>query len=393
MSTANPPTHGDDPNEDPATEGLRQLLRDRGVSDADISRADADDTLDLMAIDRLLAPDSPSLSLNEIAERDGVDMALRARMWRTMGLPEPEPDDPLFSETDVAMNRLISELVGADNVTQGRLLQIVRVLGSSMARIAEAQVGAVEAARDQRQELLAEGKPAPLLETGLLLDAMPEVMDYTWRIHLRAAARRRMALRSSGITDELTIGFVDLVDFTRLSEGMDDDDLIELVDTFEADAFDAVTEAGGQVVKTIGDAVMFSIRDTPAAADLAIDLVDRFSHADHVTELRAGLATGPVIEKEGDLFGPTVNLASRLTGVAYPSAVVVSESMAKDLGNDERFFLSKIPAQNLKGIGRRVTYRIRHAADERPEGEDELARRRRRRDRRRSRSERQDKLS
>ncbi len=388
MSTANPPNSEEPtPREDPALEALRGLLRERGVSEAEIERADEDGTLDLVAVDRLLAPESPALSLDDIAERSDVDQELRARMWRTMGLPEPESDAKLFSETDVMMNQVVQQLLGADNATQGRLLQIVRVLGSSMARIAEAQVGAIEAARDQRQQMLEDGvEDIPTFDTGLLLEAMPAVMDYTWRLHLRAAARRRQALRSSGITDELTVGFVDLVDFTRLSEGMDDDDLVQLVDTFEADAFDAVTRAGGQVVKTIGDAVMFSIRDTPAAANLTIELVNHFAAADHVTELRAGLATGPVIEKEGDLFGPTVNLASRLTGVAYPSAVVISESMAKELEHDESFVVSKIPAQTLKGIGRRVTYRIRHAADERPEGEDELARRRRRRERRRARN-------
>jgi len=240
------------------------------VSDDEIARADDDGTLELMAVDRLLATEPATLSLNDMAEQGEIDMDLRARMWRTMGLPEPDPDAELFSESDVVMSKLVQTLTESDSLQQGRLLQITRVLGSSMARIAEAQVGAIEAGRDHRLAV-ANGEIDPdeeiaVLETGILLEAMPAVMDYTWRLHLRAAARRRMALRSSGITDELTVGFVDLVDFTRLSEGMADRDLVALVDSFEAQAFDAVNEGGGQVVKTIGDAVMFSIRDTPAAA-------------------------------------------------------------------------------------------------------------------------------
>ena len=366
-----------EPQPEPQPEELIELLTDVGVSRAEIDAAIQDEYLELLAIDVLVAGGLPKYTLDDLAERGDIDMDLRKRMWRAVGMADPEPDVVTFTESDVDMALSVQTMLDPQTITGIRLIQIARVLGSSMARIAESQVGAVEAAREHRKAELAAGRedPGRPLDLETILD-LSITMDYVWKLHLRAAARRRIALKETGITDELSVGFVDLVDFTRLSESLSDAELVELVDAFEGRVFDTVAEYEGQVIKTIGDAVMYVIRDTPKAAQIALELVEIFAQDRDRPDVRVGIATGPVVEKEGDLFGPTVNLASRLTGLAYPAAVLVSEVTAKELATYDGFILRELPAQRIKGIGRRKPSRIRWASDEDPETPKQIERHR-----------------
>jgi adenylate cyclase len=77
--------------------------------------------------------------------------------------------------------------------------------------------------------------------------------------------------------------------------------------------------------------------------------------------VRVGLATGPALSWEGDLFGPTVNLASRLVNLARPKTVVVSGDLGEALRDDPRFELHRVRAVRLKGIGRTRPWVLRRA--------------------------------
>ncbi len=128
------------------------------------------------------------------------------------------------------------------------------------------------------------------------------------------------------------MGFADLVGFTALAQQVTDAELAEVVDQFEHLAYDVVVAGGGRVVKMIGDEVMFLLDDPVAAAEIALGLADASRDASELSDVRVGLAMGPVLEREGDAFGPTVNLASRATGIAYPGTVVVSPEVRAALG-------------------------------------------------------------
>jgi adenylate cyclase len=78
-------------------------------------------------------------------------------------------------------------------------------------------------------------------------------------------------------------------------------------------------------------------------------------------DARAGVATGSVLSREGDYFGPVVNLASRLTELAYPGSVLVSSEVADALEGDPRFALRRLPRRKVRGIGRIDLYRLRAA--------------------------------
>jgi adenylate cyclase len=99
-----------------------------------------------------------------------------------------------------------------------------------------------------------------------------------------------------------------------------------LIDRFEATPGDVVAAAGAHVAKRIGDAVMFVSNAPGVACELALDLVDACAAA-LLPKLRVGLAFGDVIVRQGDFFGPTVNLASRLVGAADAGTVLADQTL------------------------------------------------------------------
>ena len=158
-------------------------------------------------------------------------------------------------------------------------LQLARVIGRSMARIADAQVATM---REQLEAPLREqgASEAEVTEmvTGtleLLLPKLDQFLLNAWRRHLAAATRRSLMTTMSAEDEhgpELAVGFADLVGFTAISQQLDEQELAKAVGRFEELAYDAIAERGGQVVKMIGDEVMFTSSDVRAAADIALAL-------------------------------------------------------------------------------------------------------------------------
>src|SRR5690606_36720162 len=144
----------------------------------------------------------------------------------------------------------------------------------------------------------------------------PEIFEQVWRRHLQVAARRRLLRGEAADAEGLVVGFADLVGFTALSQQASDAELAGVVDHFEHLTYDIIVGHGGRVVKMIGDEVMFVVEDPEAAAEIALELADASRDADQLTDVRVGMALGPALEREGDVYGPTVNLASRATGIA-----------------------------------------------------------------------------
>ena len=163
-------------------------------------------------------------------------------------------------------------------------------------------------------------------------------------------------------TGQATVGFADLVSFTRLSRQLDEEALAKLVQTFETAAADVVHAAGGRLVKTLGDEVMF-ICDTPSvAAEIGLRLHD-LSRADQdIPQMRAGLATGNVLTRMGDVFGTTVNRASRLTASARPGTTLLDAATAEALSSakDDRFRVRALTPRPIRGLGIVRPYALTH---------------------------------
>lgn len=157
----------------------------------------------------------------------------------------------------------------------------------------------------------------------------------------------------------LAVGFADLVGFTSLSQAIEPRELARIVDRFEAVAYEHIPERGGRVVKTIGDEVMFAADDGAVSADIALALAEAYAREADLPGVRVGLASGPTLSWEGDLYGPTVNRASRLVNLARPNTVLVADELGKQLHDDPRFELRHLRPVNLQGIGRERPWVLR----------------------------------
>jgi adenylate cyclase len=172
------------------------------------------------------------------------------------------------------------------------------------------------------------------VETASLLPFVAPALDALLRQHLLIA--RRLTTPDADVigfeTRQLVVGFVDLVGSTELGEKLEMSELGATLSDFEIIASETISEGGGRVVKLIGDEIMYTAPDAFAGASIAIDLVDAFDHHPTVPRVRAGLASGEVMLRDGDVFGPVVNLASRAVKVAAPAEVVTTADVAADAG-------------------------------------------------------------
>jgi adenylate cyclase len=157
------------------------------------------------------------------------------------------------------------------------------------------------------------------------------------------------------------VGFADLVSFTRLVRRLSERDLARVVQRFEALASDIITAHGGRVIKTVGDEVLFVAIGAAPAAAIALDLVEAMALDDVLPDVRVGMASGRVISRLGDVFGTTVNLASRLTAVAKPRSVLVDGGLAASLASMSGFEMTPLRRRTLRGIGPVTPWALRRA--------------------------------
>lgn len=167
---------------------------------------------------------------------------------------------------------------------------------------------------------------------GTLLPVIEHLQSYVWRRHL-AAAYERILLAPPGELSAatMTVGFADIVGYTRTSRHADIEELAALLETFEEDTSEAVVANHGRVVKMVGDEVLF-VTDRPAdAAEIALRLTSPGRPDQGLPALRVGMAAGRVLTRFGDVYGPVVNLAARLTSLARPGSALVDAELASAL--------------------------------------------------------------
>jgi adenylate cyclase len=239
---------------------------------------------------------------------------------------------------------------------------LIRTLGRSFARLAEWQLGLLGNAVDPTG-LTAEELGAVIDEVAPVIE---QVQSYIWRRHVLATASR--ALLAPQADDENgtheAIGFADIVGYTRQTRALTQEQLAALVEGFEGSALAIVTAHNGRIIKTIGDEILFAA-DTPHdAAHIALELVEGHLADENFPQLRVGVAWGPVLNRLGDVFGPTVNLASRLTTVARPGRVLVDKELAEAIEEDPDFKLRRMRRVSVKGYRRLEPWVLRRPIDE-----------------------------
>jgi adenylate cyclase len=239
-----------------------------------------------------------------------------------------------------------------------------------MARIAEAETapGTTPILMSTGDSVLDADEFARQAEASI--PAMTRLLEYVWRRHLQAATRRAMLHRTRGVDEGvrpvMAVGFADMVGFTVLSQHLGDEELAAVVARFEELAHDTVVALGGRVVKMIGDEVMFVVQSATGAAQIGLSLAEAYASDDLLSDVRVALAVGPVLVKDGDFYGPVVNLASRLVNVARPGTVLISDEFKVALESEDAADIDTRPlrTRSLKDLGRVQMWKLIRAGSE-----------------------------
>lgn len=348
---------------------FERFLLDRGASVEMVHAAESEGWLTLLAIDRSLFTDRSKYTRAQIAERSGVDPEVSVRLWRALGFPDVPEGVPVFTDESVAVLRVLQTRVYAwfqrresspEDAVEA-LIQQVRALSGGFARVAEVLsdsiVDSVAAAREQG---LDDETIARMYVEFLEWPSVLALFDYVLRLQMRDAVWRKLAVDDPQSTEHaLAVGFFDLVGYTALSQELEDDELGRLVQRFEALTHDTIAQFGGRVVKTIGDEVMFVSELPELAAAIALRLTEQTADDALLPNARCGLAYGRVVAREGDYYGPVVNLAHRLVEVAYPGTVLASDELHDAIEQDPNFAWGRSKDRKIRDIGRVPVWPLR----------------------------------
>ncbi len=315
-------------------------------------------------LDETLLGSRRTLTMHALADRLGTDPEIVRAYWRTLGLPITEDDEFAFTEDDAAALARIWQFASAQSLTERALTTLIRSTGHTTERLVLWQVEAIIEAIAERDGI---DDVAARLQ---VLDQLPDIapvleaqLVHAFRRQLAAvAARFAFEFSQSGAEERAAgdlplpraVGFADIVSSTKRTSGLNAHELADFVERFEATARDIITTAGGRVVKTIGDAVLFVTDDVAHGAQVALGLADSGGSGDDANgfpQVRVSLVWGRLLSRFGDVFGPMVNLAARLNDIAEPGTVLCDRDTARLLSVDPRFALTAQPACEVRGLG------------------------------------------
>jgi adenylate cyclase len=351
--------------EDEARESRRDLLQelaDDGVTLEELKQAVAEDRLVLLPVERVLLGQGARYTSKEVAEKSGVELDVLQRWNRALGIPNPDPDDEALGEADLEAARQLKGFRDL-GLPEEEMMQVARTIGMAMARIAQANrelfMRTLVQPGDDEHELARRFEAAA--ET--MLPQLTPVLTYALQRHLVEQVRgdviaaADLASGDVGRANDISVCFADLVDFTKLGERVDVEQLGLVAGKLE-DLATSVAEPPVRLVKTIGDAAMLVSNDAAPLGEAALELIKAAdAEGEDFPLLRIGIAYGPAVGRGGDFYGAPVNLASRITGVARPGSVLASEEARDALGDAFRY--SYAGERKLKGVGAVKLFRVR----------------------------------
>jgi adenylate cyclase len=351
-----------DPDDPGAPERLALLeyLTERGATIEQMVEAHRIGTLPAVAGDLVTQGRTDMVSVADVAARTGLPASRVMRALLAAGIPaRSETEVPADLSSFMAAFEQGAALMGEEAI-----LAFTRVLGAAANNVAEAAIALFFAelgpgtVREGPDELAR----ARLAEAATIaFTAVPDVLALLVRDAFERAQRRAEVARSwlassppagdqsEGPTEFVALGFVDLVGSTEWAQTLSLRDQSLALSRFESAAWTSAVLAGGRVIKMIGDEVFFAAPTAEAACRIGIEACRAATEDDVLPPARGAVGIGLAIPREGDYYGPLVNLLSRLVKAAAPGEVVVTEAVADDLRPEKWEFRPLQPAA-LRGI-------------------------------------------
>jgi adenylate cyclase len=327
-----------DPDAPSAVERLALigLALEHGASVDEVRSALAQNRLHTLAGERAVLGATKRATLNELAANAGTDPEFSVHLWRALGFADPGLEPFVCSEADEGVLSLFGVL--AEVFDRDTALQIARTAGASLARMADAAIGAVRA-RVEAPIRVRGGDDIDVARAfvALATDLVPRLYPMIEAVHRRhlAQAGRRFTLWEYAATETSTafaiVGFADIVGFTARTQALSPGALDELVRSFEDIVLNALSIPDGRLVKLIGDEAMFVVGSAEDASRIAQTITRAMEESPDLPQVRIGLAAGELLVREGDVFGPTVNRAARLVTLAEPGRTLMDSEVASRL--------------------------------------------------------------
>jgi len=330
-------------------------LRRRGHSMDEIRDASDSGRLAYGFMEDLFPPRTTTHTLEEAAELSGLEAALLERVWTAVGFASPSRDE--VTEDDLELLRHISAALQA-GFPLVAFLQLVRVYGQSLARIADAEVRLFHLY--VHEPLIQDGVPnlqmAEEME-GLARELLPLASPIMDRIHQRflqhfldqdVVGHMEFEVDAGSGLDlgrlRVAIAFADLAGYTRLTEEAGEDEAVDMIERFVESVENTLPDSG-RIVKTIGDEVMVVGSDASALLDWAVG----FQQLQTERPLpRIGIHQGLTLYRDGDYYGRAVNLAARVGARAAGGEVLVTRPLVEAAGRHLEF--ERIGEVKLKGF-------------------------------------------
>jgi adenylate cyclase len=349
-----------------ATKMVSALL-ESGLPAETLERAVADGFLSFQRTDEYLPYEPGPLSsrtFTEFQASAGPGAELLPAVFEVMGLPKPDPALPIHVDEEALFERFLQVWQQAPDedasIRAGRLLaQGARAAMLGWADLVDEQIAGPVRERLYRGEL--EEFPDDVRVSFMrVTNLVPEM--FTW-LSARYLEQRSVNgivegferfLASRGLTPPPApdgppaIVFVDLSGFTKLTRERGDESAVLAASSLQREADATATRHGGRLVKLLGDGAMLRLTDAAVGVSAALELVETMS-GEGIVSSHAGVHTGPVIERDLDVFGQTVNLASRIAGAAGPGEVLASEAVAEAAGGGG-FAFERLREVDLKGL-------------------------------------------
>src|SRR3984893_4737258 len=274
-------------------------------------------------------------------------------------------DERAFTRDEVAALRTLNAMRSV--FTEDDLIEAASVVVRAMADVASASVELF------RRRLTARFVEAGVSElevalrlagiVGLPVAPRAPLLEVVLRRHLTVSTRAEAAVQieqsdAAALSQrELTVAFADLVGFTTMSEHLSALEVSRLAARLLHCAESVLPRHEARLVKSIGDAVMFTARDPVSCSRAAIDLIEAAAKEDGLPPVRVGAAHGPVLRAYADYFGRTVNLAARLCDTAPAGAVLLyapETPVDADAWKVARLIAKPGGSLKLKGIETRI---------------------------------------